>query len=197
MPGMAYDTLPVRQDGFTVDDLAAMADDGRRYELVDGVLLVSPAPAPRHQVAVTELLAILYASCPPDLYVLVAPVDVRAGVRTSLQPDLLVMRRDRLGPGSVAVDPPLLAVEVLSPSSADVDLGLKRRTYARMGVPDYWVVDPWEPALTVFTLIGEEYERSAYAPCSERVSLTRPFPLSLTPEALAGGFDWGYDGSRG
>ncbi len=62
-------------DDWTVDDLARLPDDGLRYELVDGVLLVSPAPRPLHQRAVLELALLLREACPEDLEVFVAPLD--------------------------------------------------------------------------------------------------------------------------
>src|SRR5215475_934401 len=90
MAAMAYDTVPVRAEGFaeglsaeglsaegfTVEDLTEMPDDGRRYELVDGVLVVSPAPRPRHQLAAFRLGEILTRASPPDLVVIPAPIDV-------------------------------------------------------------------------------------------------------------------------
>ncbi len=108
--------LPRRGD-WTVADLADLPDDGLRYELVDGTLLVSPAPAKRHQRCVGRLYLLLTAACPPDLEVFLAPTDYQPTLRRSLQPDLLVVRRD--DPGEQAVTTPLaLAVEVLSPSAA-------------------------------------------------------------------------------
>jgi Uma2 family endonuclease len=132
MADMAILEMPGDTDGFTVEDLEAFPDDGRRYELVDGVLLVSPAPLPRHQVAGTEILAALRAACLPEFYVVTAPLDVRSGIRTSLQPDVMVFRRDAIELDRPALEPPVLAVEVLSSSSRDIDHGLKRLTYARL-----------------------------------------------------------------
>ncbi len=75
MASMAYDTIPVRDGGFTVEDLDEMPEDGRRYELVDGVLIVSPSPFPRHQVAGLTLYRLLVEACPLDRIVLAAPTD--------------------------------------------------------------------------------------------------------------------------
>ncbi len=84
-------TLP-RGRAFTRADLDAMPDDGRRYELIDGSLVVTPAPLRRHQRAVGNLHLLLRHACPPELEVLLAPFDVVLAVNTVVQPDLLVTR---------------------------------------------------------------------------------------------------------
>ncbi|MGI9064679.1 MAG: Uma2 family endonuclease [Pseudonocardiaceae bacterium] len=101
---------------FTVDDLERMPDDGRRYELLDGVLLVSPAPGVWHQEAAGTLYVLLRAACPPELHVMIAPFEWRGSRRTALQPDVLVARRGDLlavAGGEFLGEPPLLVVEVL------------------------------------------------------------------------------------
>lgn len=106
-------------------DLDAMPDDGHRYELVDGALIVTPAPSLRHQSTVIELLVMLRESCPPDLMALVAPFDVSIGPDTVLQPDVLVARRSELTERDLPTAP-VLAAEVLSPNTRRIDLTLKR-----------------------------------------------------------------------
>ena len=95
---------------FTVDDLEAMPDDGNRYELIDGTLIVSPAPAVRHQKVLLQVAIRLDAVCPDDLHVFPAPFAVRPSDDTELQPDVLVARdadlTDKLLPTA-----PVLAVE--------------------------------------------------------------------------------------
>src|SRR6476620_12565448 len=78
---------------FTRDDLAAIPEDGRRYELLDGALVVTPAPRVRHQIASARLFSVLDAARPRDLLVLCAPLDVALTLDTVLQPDVLVARR--------------------------------------------------------------------------------------------------------
>src|SRR5215475_6076015 len=79
---------------WTVDDLASLPDDGLRYELVDGSLLVTPAPCPPHQRAVLGLAVVLRACCPAGMETFIAPVDYQPDKGNSLRPDILVVRRE-------------------------------------------------------------------------------------------------------
>lgn len=81
---------------FTVHDLEGMPDDGRRYELIDGELLVSPAPGLRHQTLTYQLHRLLDGPCPKDLYVLSAPFAVQTDISNEVQPDVLIARFDEL-----------------------------------------------------------------------------------------------------
>lgn len=170
-------------DVFTEDDLPGMPDDGNRYEIVDGSLIVTPSPVRRHQRAVLALARRLAEACPPELEVLVAPYDVRISATTVLQPDVLVATRDdadqRQLPG-----PPLLAVEVLSPSTRLIDLGLKRARYEAARCPSYWVVDPTVPSLTAWELVDGAYAQVAHATDDETASIARPFAVAVTPRDL-------------
>ena len=106
---------PPRGEPLTWRDLEDRPDDGRRYELIDGVLIVTPAPAWFHQRAVAGLYRTMYAACPADLEVLFAPLDVRLAEDTVLQPDLLVVRIAEMTQRGLIGHEPVLAVEVLSP----------------------------------------------------------------------------------
>ncbi|MGH3444347.1 MAG: Uma2 family endonuclease, partial [Nocardioidaceae bacterium] len=98
-----------RSRPLTRGDLSALPDDGHRYELIDGTLIVSPASRPRHQDAVLELAVLLRQRCPRHLKVFVAPLDVALGSDTLLQPDVLVARRSDLTERDLPA-PPVLAV---------------------------------------------------------------------------------------
>jgi Uma2 family endonuclease len=138
---------------YVYEDLLTMPDDGRRYELLEGDLLVSPSPKPRHQRIVSNLdrmLGHLEESGLGQGYV--APVDVVLDRHTAFVPDVFFIRTDRLG---IVTDrnvsgAPDLVVEVLSDSTRDVDLGRKLRAYGKHGVGEYWVVDPDANTLQVF-----------------------------------------------
>ncbi|ONH32961.1 hypothetical protein BL253_03770 [Pseudofrankia asymbiotica] len=176
-----------RQGGFTVDDLDRIpGGDGNRYELIDGMLVVSPAPGMPHQVVVTRLATLLTALCPPDLFVFGSSPAVRKGRRGSLEPDVVVLRKADV---TAAFDRPhawvpVLAVEVLSPSSRTMDRLVKRGIYARLGVPCYWIVGPSTrtgPAVTVLRLDpanGEYLDEASVGP-DGTVTTTVPFPVTL------------------
>ena len=167
----------------THDDLRRMPDDGHRYELVDGTLLVTPAPGTAHQLVVMRLGVILDAACPGELMVLPGPYDYVISTTTVLQPDLLVAREQDLGDANLARTP-LLVVEVRSPSTWRNDLGTKRLAYEGAGVPNYWIVDPDEPSIVVLGLEGGVYLEVARAAGEEPVEVDVPFPVTIVPARL-------------
>jgi Uma2 family endonuclease len=109
---------------FTVDDLEGMPDDGNRYELIDGLLLVTPAPGWSHQEMGFALAVQLRELCPHDLRVLPAPFAVRTAFDSEVQPDVLVARYGDMTMKNLPVAP-VLAVEVLSHSTRLKDRNLK------------------------------------------------------------------------
>jgi Uma2 family endonuclease len=138
--------MPTRLDEVTtIEQLLALPDDGCRHELLDGVHVVTPAPALPHQAVLHEFLlplGIALKGC-ESLAVLTSPADIRLGPRKLVQPDLFVYRRE---PGRRPrawrdVGVPVLAIEFLSPTTAARDRGAKRRIYQRAGVAEYWIVD--------------------------------------------------------
>ncbi len=181
---MSTVTVMPREGDWTVEDLDALPDDGLQYELVDGVLLVSPSPVPKHQRAVVEMTLLLRLAQAEDCEVFVAPLDFRPTRRRSLQPDVLVVRREDVGPTNITA-PLLLAVEVLSPGTRAKDLLLKRGIYEESGVASYWIVDPDEPSITVLELDDTgRYVETARAVGEEDVVINRPYPVTVTPRRL-------------
>lgn len=177
----AMTVLP-RDHPWTVADLELLPDDGLRYELVDGTLLVSAAPSKQHQRVLGNLFVILKSACPPELEVFLAPTDYQPTSTRSFQPDLLVVRRD--DPGNKAVTTPLaLAVEVLSPSSRSVDLVLKRELYQQAGVECYWVIEPEEPSMRSWLLRDGTLVEQLVDLGGDGV-LPGPFPISFTAADL-------------
>ena len=152
---------------WTVEEVRALPDDGNRYEVIDGELFVTPAPSWRHGDAVMALAWQLlpYLDAHGIGHLKVAPQDIVYGERTMVEPDLFVVPL-------VGGRPPrtweeagrlLLAVEVLSPSTARADRQVKRRLYQQQGVPEYWIVDVdarlverWRPVDERPELLGEE-----------------------------------------
>ena len=173
-----------RSRPLTYDDLAAMPDDdGHRYEIIDGVLIVTPAPRASHQIAVGNLHLALRAGCTREFVVFLAPFDVVLSTNTVMQPDLLVARRSDLTEANLPAAP-VLAVEVLSPSTRRIDLGTKRLAFEAAGVASYWVIDPDEPSLTVFELEDAAYREVARVSGDQTWTATRPFAVSLIPAEL-------------
>jgi Uma2 family endonuclease len=175
-------TLPSRTD-FTRADLEAAPDDGRRYELIDGALVVTPAPSRWHQRAVGELYLLLRRGCPPEFEVLLAPFDVALAEDTVMQPDLLVARRADLTDADLPAAP-RLAVEVLSPSTRRLDVTLKPARFEAAGCPSYWVVDPLLPSLQAWELRDGAYIEVAHVHGSESFEATTPFAVTVTPDRL-------------
>ncbi len=149
-------TLPVRHDGWTVADLYDLPDDGMRYELVDGALVVSPPPVLRHEHVVTQL-AILLDGVLDQPWVVVAGGGLRFDDRNYRQPDLQVVRRAALGQELAEPGDVLLAVEVMSPSSVSTDRVTKPAQYAAAGIPYFWRVELRDPALVTHSLGGAVY----------------------------------------
>ena len=178
---------------FTTDYIDALPEDGNRYELIDGQLLVGPSPIWGHQEVAGALFVLLRASCPRDLRVVVAPFDVRPDAHNDVRPDVLVARYDALAPGGRPgkrlTDAPLLAVEVFSPSSRMTDRTLKRAFYARLGVPSYWLVDPdpERPSLTANVLDGDDYQEIVTVTGDEPFHATEPFDVTIVPSELVRG----------
>ncbi|WP_238161205.1 Uma2 family endonuclease [Kribbella antibiotica] len=173
---------PHRAGPFTFADLDAAPDDGTRRELIDGVLLVTPAPALIHQRAALRIAAALDSVCPAEFEVVIAPYDYRPTAERSLQPDVLVLGSDETNPAH-AEKPLLLAVEVLSPRTHLV-ARLKRSAYEQAGVHSYWIVEPDEETLTVLELVDGLYVERDVVVGEKVFEATLPFPVQIVPAEL-------------
>ena len=135
--------MPIPLPKYTVDMVRAFPDDGQRYELVEGMLLVTPAPASDHQIVVARLMTALnnYIGADGPAYV-VSPGEIEIAPKLHLEPDVLVFP-STFSPGTkwTAISGWWLVVEVLSPSSKHYDRDYKLEAYLRVGVPDVWIVD--------------------------------------------------------
>ncbi len=164
-------------------DMEDLPDDGHRYELIDGMLLVSPGPGFAHQNMTLSLYVLLRATAPRGLHVMAAPFAVGLAEDTEVQPDVLVARRDAYTakdlPGA-----PLLAVEVLSPSTRRVDLLLKRDRYQAAAIPSYWLMDPLEATITVLDLHDGAYVETHRASGDQTIRVDVPFAVELNPARL-------------
>ena len=150
----ADDVAGAAQGQWTYIAYAAIPEDGRRYEVVEGTLYMAPAPGDIHQAANAWFIYYLIAHVQvPGLgRVYGAPFDVRLGDGNVVQPDVLVILQSnlaRITPEGI-YGPPDLVVEIVSPSTATYDRDRKLHAYERSGVPEYWIVDPNARTIEVF-----------------------------------------------
>lgn len=160
---------------FTHADLLVMPDDGKRREIMDGELYVTPSPRFNHQSALIKLIAafIRYLDKHPIGEVYPAPLDVIFSEHDVVEPDIIfVLKEHRQILQDWVRGAPDLVVEILSPTTKTIDRGPKLKAYARYGVAEYWIVDPAERAVEIYrlTVTGYQLTRSF----SEEESLTSP-----------------------
>ena len=167
--------MPTLRRRWTVADLDDLPDDGNRYEVIDGELFVTPSPSLRHQDAVGCLHLLLsgYLDVEQVGHPYVSPGEIVFSPHRGVQPDVFVIPLiDGRRPESFRdVTRLLLAVEVLSPSTARADRVAKRTLYRDVGVPEYWIVD----------LDARTIERST--------------PGNPRPEILVDRLEWHPDGA--
>jgi Uma2 family endonuclease len=137
--------MPAQKTEWTADMARALPDDGNRYEVLDGELLVSPAPTWRHQKVLMKLYKLIdrYVEAHSLGWTMVSPADIEFSPRHWVQPDLFVVPDEGTGEPQSWKDVKqlLLVAEVLSPSTANTDRSNKRPTYQKYGVPEYWIAD--------------------------------------------------------
>jgi Uma2 family endonuclease len=178
--------MPVPQPITTIEELLALPEDGLRHELLDGEHVVTPAPRPAHERLVMELWLLLRNAIGEHgrVEVFGARADLRLSPRTLVQPDVFLIQN----PAGVPIRDwseapvPLLAVEVLSPSTAAQDRGPKRRLYLEAGVEEYWIVDidarlieRWRQGDDRPEIVDQTLEWSLSAGVSGSVDLARLF----------------------
>ena len=168
----------------TYEDYCLLPNDGKRYEIIDGELFVTPAPLRRHQKVLANLLYYLTEFVKKhDLgEVYPAPFDVVFSDYDVVEPDILYVSKSR---ASVITEKnvqgaPDLVVEVLSESTAKIDRTTKLKLYARYGVAEYWVIDPAALSAEIYRLVPGGCELAAQL--DSRQSLTSPlFPGFALP----------------
>jgi Uma2 family endonuclease len=146
----------------TYKDYEALPADGRHYELHEGELSVTPAPTPAHQRITRNLLMLLQSHVETRNLgeVLSSPIDCILSDSSIVQPDLVYLDQRHL---SLVTDrgiegPPTLAIEILSPSTVQIDRSVKSQLYARYGIAYYWIVDPAPRTIEAYRLRGDAYE---------------------------------------
>ena len=145
----------------TYDDYCALPNDRNRYEILDGEISVTPAPATKHQIALGNLYRILSNHVVGHRMgrLLLAPTDLILAATTVVQPDLIFIANDR---SQVVTQrgvegAPTLVVEILSPTTQANDRQTKAQLYAKYIVPHYWLIDPDKETLEAYALTGAQY----------------------------------------
>lgn len=149
----------------TYDDYCSLPSDGRRHEVVEGQHYVSPSPTARHQQISAELFFLLkgFVQSARLGVVLYAPLDVVADPHNVVQPDLFFVAREnlRIVTEKNIQGAPDLIVEILSESNRRLDELVKRSLYERIGVREYWIVDPELDRIKVLRARDGRFERVA------------------------------------
>jgi len=144
------------QGQWTYEDYAAIPDDGKRYEVVNGVLFMSPSPDQQHQDTVGAIFAYLWNHINLGMLgrVYIAPFDVELTSHTICQPDVLVILNANMSKisGKRIMGAPDLVIEVASPSTARYDRREKLDAYARSGVTEYWIAEPTSCTIEILTI---------------------------------------------
>jgi Uma2 family endonuclease len=172
---------------FTIDDIFALPEDGMRHELLDGSIIVSPAPGWPHQVAAARLVRILADAIQDDAEA-VETLNVKVPDGMFI-PDVLVVRAAYAGGRLLDPADLLMAVEITSPSSRTMDRRVKPASYAAAGIPVYWRVElegPDAPVVIVHERKGDEYVEVCRVRSGEVRVVDRPYPVRVEPAALVG-----------
>lgn len=175
--------MSISQKEWTVEMLDALPDDGNRYEVIDGVLFVTPAPLDVHQQAIGELYLLLapYAKS-VGIYVWIAPTAVRWSERREVQPDLFAAPYPAAGNAParhVEGGRLVLAVEALSPSTRRTDLTTKRDLYQDEEVAEYWIVDTTSRTIDRWTPTSAAAERLTTQLVWQPVAAFAPLVIDL------------------
>jgi Uma2 family endonuclease len=155
-------SIPPGPRKLSVDELELLPNDGKRYQILDGELDVTPSPVPRHQRISRRLERLLEDALAEGGRgeVFDAPIDVVLDRHNVVVPDLVFVSRERAGiVGEKFIEgSPDLLVEILSPSTRRTDIRVKSELYARFGVSWYLIVDPDIDRIEVYRLAGRSYE---------------------------------------
>jgi len=161
-------TVPILRENhekvWTYDDYLQLPNDGNRYEIIEGVLYVSPVPWTPHQVLSRRLQFAFYELERQGFgYIYDAPTGLMLDGGTTVEPDLIYLRADQRSQikRKYILGAPHLIVEVLSPGTARLDRVKKLRLYSKNQIPHYWLLDPESKVLEVMKLVGSHYRMEA------------------------------------
>jgi Uma2 family endonuclease len=181
---------PRRPDalGFTVADLHALPEDGLRYELIDGSIIVSPSATMDHNTIARWIANILEEACPSEEWMVSTDQSTTVNDRNEPRPDFVVARVAHIATTPFPIGGTLLVGEVVSPNSALRDTETKKALYARAGVPAYWIVVPdrnrREIALAELRLDGRQYRYATHY-TAEVFRTDHPWPVTVDLPAIS------------
>lgn len=148
----------------TYQNYLQITDDLNRHEIIDGEHYVTPSPGTRHQKISIKLSLMLYQWVERHSLgdVFNAPADVVLSETDVVVPDIIYVSRSR---SSIITDKniqgaPDLIIEILSPSTASRDMGIKKRLYEKYGVQEYWILDPDQETIAIFTLMSGRFSET-------------------------------------
>lgn len=179
----------------TIAEYAALPEDEHnRWELLEGQLVMTPSPLPRHNRAKLRLCAQLFHALPPG-YECLDDVDIDlqqaipSAPGTARRPDIVVAERrefDRVddGGGVTRAEAVLLVVEVVSPGTRSTDMYAKRADYADAGIPHYWIVDLDPPTSLIACHLTPDLGYQDAGTVTGRLETNEPFPVSIDLDAL-------------
>lgn len=171
----------------SADEFFALPDDGNKYELIDGVLVMSPSPTPRHQLVAKVILRQLDEYVEQrELGLVLYETDVRLptppGSRDLVyRPEIVYLAADRVSRirGRIEIAPDLI-VEVVSPDSRGLDTRTKRDDYERAAVREYWLIDPDAERFTFYRLQDGRFVEAAFSTTAYASEVIHGFSLDLT-----------------
>jgi Uma2 family endonuclease len=174
--------------GYTTADLHALPDDGRRWELIDGSLIVSPSATIDHNIIARWIAQVLEDACPDGDHVVGTDQSATIDDHNEPRPDVVVTSAEFLQQSPFPLAGARLVVEVISPTSVLRDTETKRALYARAGVPAYWIVRPVadEPTISLAELVLDDDGRYRYATHSttEIFETKVPWPVRIDLPAM-------------
>ena len=160
-------SIPPGKITLTYDDYRLLPDDRNRYEILDGELSVTPAPATKHQTVLGNLHRLLANHVVANQIgkLFIAPTDLILAPTTVVQPDLIFIGNDRrqIVTERAIEGPPTLVVEILSPTTHRTDRVTKAQLYVKHNVPNYWLIDPDQRTVEAYELALDHYDLTARA----------------------------------
>lgn len=165
----------------TADEFLALPEDSRHYELIDGVVVMSPSASPDHQDIMGELLFQLRSFLNTHPFgKAVSDVDIKIAPKRVYRPDIVYLCREKWEKSRERITVvPDLVVEIVSPSSRSYDSNTKRQDYEAAGVGEYWLIDPAQESFTFLVLRGGAFHEATEQAGRYRATIVPGFELDI------------------